>query len=74
MKLTPWFPGRTKPIRAGVYQQLCGKRSRVGYQRWDGTFWYSWHFTPEAAARSTVLARTEHQNDPWRGIAQDSWS
>ena len=71
MKLTPWFHSGVKPVRPGVYQQMCGKRLEVGYQRWDGTVWYGWCFTPAQAARSTVPARTEHQNDPWRGLAQE---
>lgn len=66
--LTPWFPGKTKPARDGVYER-------------DHTSWghsYSlftkgrWKFpgrTPQEAAIQDV--DSDCQRDPWRGLTQD---
>lgn len=68
-KLTDWFPGSIKPVRPGVYQQMCGFGERIGYQKWDGEYWYSREITLEAAHRAPYRAYT--QDDPWRGLAYD---
>lgn len=70
-KLTPWFPGHIKPVRPGVYQQMSGSGTRLGYQRWDGERWFSWHATPAGAASAVFAVMGEFQNDPWRGLASD---
>jgi hypothetical protein len=70
-KLTPWFDGRVKPIRRGVYMQHCaGSSKTIGYQLWDGIKWRTWSETPQGAARSTSRARVSCQNDPWRGLKE----
>lgn len=69
MKLTPWFPGTIKPVRKGVYQQKNGT-SGIGYQRWDGKFWYAWRKSPEDAKNCLIVVSTYFQNDSWRGVAK----
>lgn len=70
-KLTPWFPGNVKPVRAGIYQQLSGFGKEIGYQRWDGKQWSVWCFSKEAAESTTSVAANFFQNDPWRGLAKE---
>jgi hypothetical protein len=69
MKYTPWFTDGEKPARPGVYQQLCGHKKEIGYQRWDGRHWFTWSMTPNGAEASEVIAADENQDDPWRGLA-----
>ncbi len=66
--LTPWFDGRIKPVRKGVYQQMSG--GQLGYQKWDGNKWGPWFSTPAQAAYTSPgdYARIQNQNDNWRGL------
>ena len=68
-KLTPWFVNGEKPVRKGVYQQMCGSGRKLGYQQWTGKHWCDWCETPEMAATYFDPVVTFHQNDPWRGLA-----
>lgn len=70
-KLTPWFPGEVKPVRQGVYQQKSGFGDSIGYQFWDGRQWCGWCKTPDGAENDRGAADIRHQNDRWRGLAQD---
>lgn len=67
-KTTPWFHGKTKPARRGVYQQMCGHGVSLGYQYWNGAVWFGWRATPREAfeERKNTPART--QEDKWRGL------
>lgn len=73
-KYTPWFPGRAKPVREGVYQRRLNLRSRRGapditYSLWrNGEWWFS-EVSPHAAAR--VRTHSSYQDAPWRGLAED---
>lgn len=66
-KLTDWFVNGERPVRKGVYQQMCGLRTTIGYQRWSGKNWYAWNSTADAAARDQRIA--DLQKDHWRGLA-----
>jgi len=71
-KLTPWFDGKLyKPAYPGVYQLVSGCGEKIGYQKWDGSYWYSWEETPEDAAKSTFRIWYFFQNDNWRGLTKD---
>jgi len=72
MKLTPWFPGTTKPVHIGVYQQMSIGFNNLGYQYWDGALWHAWEDTPEGAykLRLTTAIHARYQNDDWRGVAK----
>lgn len=71
-KLTPWFNGKLyKPARPGVYQLESGCGERLGYQKWDGDKWYEWCETVEQASLSDWVIIYSHQNDDWRGLAED---
>ena len=37
MKLTPWFNGKQKPVRVGLYQRTDGVRCL--YAWWNGRVW-----------------------------------
>lgn len=66
-KLTPWFPGDVKPVRAGYYERdWDGDGNRFGLlsDYWDGRAWRNVY-------RHQVMAQARHstQNLPWRGLA-----
>lgn len=71
MKLTPWFPGSVKPVREGVYQQMDGWGSLLGYQYWDGSYWHLWGPSIDSAV---LMYRNAHpsvcQDDKWRGLSE----
>ena len=66
--LTPWFDGKTKPTRKGVYMLMSG--ASVGYQKWDGLGWSPWFADAHRAAKSKKgdYASPQYQNDKWRGL------
>lgn len=66
-KLTPWFPGDVKPVRAGVYEtdseQIGGTRT---FQRWTGKQWGL--CTSDASFAPPFMSA--YQNPKWRGLAK----
>ena len=70
MKTTKWFPGHIKPVRAGIYQ-VRGVRGDIGYQHWDGNYWYYWSESPYVKKFNSAQVATCYQNDAWRGLAQE---
>lgn len=69
-RLTLWFKDGELPARRGVYQQQ-NPLGELGYQRWDGRYWYGWSSTADAAAAYQVRAAAQFQRDPWRGLAEN---
>jgi putative component of toxin-antitoxin plasmid stabilization module len=67
-KLTPWFPGDVKPVRAGVYERQYG-RGLIFFCLYDksGKWRYGTVFGPEAAMNMRNIA-SPMQTLPWRGI------
>lgn len=61
-ELTPWFPGRTRPKRPGVYETTCG------YQHWNGAYWGFFCGTPHDAFMFR-RERSNEQSAEWRGLA-----
>jgi hypothetical protein len=66
MKLTPWFPGRRKPVHVGVYQRQKAIRTGVTFSFWNGARWHVGGSTPEYAA--SRVARSMYQSLQWRGV------
>ena len=66
MKLTPWFPGTVKPVRAGVYErQYFREQLETRYSYWNGEEWLVWGRTPNMAKEESRISGL--QNLPWRG-------
>lgn len=73
-EFTPWFDGKKhKPVRKGVYQQR-NAYGQIGYQKWDGRFWYGWRNTPSGAKNAIQTAYHACQNDDWRGLAKNPYA
>jgi len=74
VNLTGWFDGLTKPKRKGVYQQMSGNGTQLGYQYWDGLVWHPWCLRVDAAKAAYTKGSSGidrmYQNDPWRGLAK----
>lgn len=68
-KLTPWFPSDVKPVRKGVYQQICGLGKDIGYQYWDGKNWRGWNWSAISAKNETYIVGP--MSDAWRGLASN---
>ena len=71
MKLTPWFPASTPPVRPGVYQRNIGLLSgKIVYSAWDGVRWMSNCGRPDNAAKSSYPSI--YQSSPWwRGLTRE---
>lgn len=65
MKLTPWFTGYQKPVRAGVYERKQGNSTHYSY--WCGYVWGAASHD-KLLARSYSLYESLSQNLPWRGV------
>lgn len=77
MKLTPWFPVSTKPVRVGVYET----RDDGGPIDWfdgfsyrDGRYWFVAADTvADALAHSQISDHvSSYQSRQWRGILKGS--
>ena len=67
LKLTPWFDGSIKPVRAGVYETSYG---RSGYAYFDGKRWGWVNATVEQASKDQDT-NGAFQRKRWRGLAED---
>ena len=66
MKLTPWYPGKTKPVRKGVYQRRYGP-GEIFFYYWNGEHWGMYGRTVGSATRWSYAA-SGWQDLPWRGV------
>ena len=67
-KVTPWFGGDVKPVRAGVYERKIPD-SGTAYWNFDGRHWnYGGDSTPTNVGS---IGLAFNQNMPWRGLAAD---
>ena len=64
--LTDWYPGRSKPVRQGVYMRRDIYGNSFAY--WDGACWMCTRMN----WRDASLERTPSfsQALPWRGLKQ----
>lgn len=63
-KLTPWFPGRVKPARIGLYQRDYEDNTCTDMPDfWDGKNWILCVEFGEKIGPATSQRR------PWRGLA-----
>jgi hypothetical protein len=70
-KLTPWFSGDVKPVRAGPYEREYPMKGNLpDYSLWNGDAWcYGRTGSVSNAAAETQISPM--QNLPWRGLASD---
>ena len=45
MRLTPWYPAHTRPVRVGVYNASQFFNEHI-YRYWDGEWWSYCDYTP----------------------------
>jgi hypothetical protein len=64
-KLTPWFPGTTRPAREGVYQRIDGE----AYALWDGRYWRCFTNHPATAVHQQKISHVQLDDWRWRGLA-----
>lgn len=70
-KLTPWFPLKSKPARAGVYEIDRGDGGTTFYSYWDGTNFNGGWFTPQRARESFNFGhRWSIKPTRWRGVTR----
>jgi hypothetical protein len=69
--LTPWFDGKVKPVRAGVYQRKFNKS--VVYSYFDCEKWFSSSRTIAMAEDIGTIHDIESVCGPkqWRGLSTD---
>lgn len=73
-KLTPWFPGRIKPARPGVYLASVLLREDLDdhrglYRFWNGKHWCKPGQTIAEAMEPSRLRRAIFRVQHWRGRA-----
>ena len=68
MKLTGWYDGCQKPVRAGLYRRRYADSSLVLWAYWTGTFWGCAADTQQSALEFLGVPSIR-QCLPWRGIA-----
>lgn len=70
-ELTPWFDGKTKPARPGVYQTALFPEEKESpeprYSRWTGREWMDSMSSPQGAMRTNLRGC---QRKEWRGLAK----
>jgi hypothetical protein len=75
-KLTPWFPAKVKPARAGVYQtsNTDSADGKHFYSYFDGKNWHGEWWTPERAMTQPAVFNTPVEQlraTRWRGLAKE---
>jgi hypothetical protein len=71
MKLTPWFPPDTKPVRPGIYMV---EATNLWWRYWDGERWHFGVSVSEevpAPTRASKWNIAPNQNVAWRGCAEE---
>lgn len=66
-KLTPWFSGKVKPVRDGVYERKY-LISGAPFCRYEKGRWYCPARTVSQAAKQSDTSLL--QDLPWRGVAK----
>lgn len=66
--MTPWFPGKKKPTRIGVYEREA-PTGVLCFSLWSGKHWKLLAMTKTRANHS--FGESNHQALPWRGLASD---
>jgi hypothetical protein len=69
MKKTPWFDGKTKPVRKGVYE-VKNMWFGEAYAYWTGKKWCWAEKTIKEAANFPMLEGAM-QCKTWRGLIKD---
>lgn len=71
MKLTPWFSGRIKPVRDGVYMRKLTRSGHLVYAKFRGGVWYTGMsiYTPDARGYAVDSPyRSAMQSAKWLGV------
>lgn len=72
-KLTPWFPGETKPVRPGIYmvdQSWPGQEPQRVFSYWDGAHWYPQASKPEKVMQWICYGPRKIPFRQWCGILE----
>ena len=73
MKLTPWFSGKQKPVRVGVYMvdqswPDSEIQPQAVYAYWDGTYWYPQATYAHLAVDLICHGPSKYPFRQWRGV------
>jgi len=70
-KLTDWYPGKTKPVRNGVYQRAYDGGTLIRYCYFDGFAFGECHSEAQLARYvHQLFGAFIQQNLPWRGVSK----
>lgn len=77
-KLTPWYSGRIKPVREGVYMIKEAHTGYILYAAWCGDMfgWSPERYTIDLASQYLVWIKQGYQrvslvqDKVWRGLAE----
>lgn len=71
--VTPWFDGKVKPMRVGVYERRIAENYPEDFAYWNGERWTGMGETLESAYADRK-GYTYFQEDQWRGIVKQGSS
>jgi hypothetical protein len=69
-KRTPWFPGKVKPARPGVYERMF-ESGHSYFALWTGRKWMVSYFSPARAAAEDMPSPLQEAAS-WRGLTQQA--
>ncbi len=68
-EVTPWFDGKLKPVRNGIYQRKPrSSHAEFWWSKWEDTHWNAVCELREFAERTTDHSIV--QDLEWRGVCQ----
>ena len=77
MRVTPWFPRNTYPVRAGLYERdwrfafhLPENGRIIALDLWELVPYKDHFLYPGVWYVMQGLLEASHQNLPWRGLAE----
>jgi hypothetical protein len=70
LKLTEWYSGDQKPVRAGIYERLY-EGEGIAKCYWDGKYFFGGAYTnEEAIVNAFIFGPSFSQSLSWRGVAK----
>ena len=72
-QMTPWFPAKIKPVRAGVYETkwFCVDECEHGFSYWNGSIWANSSTSPKSAYGHKNWTSGAVQSKKWRGFTEE---
>lgn len=71
-KETPWYDGKVKPVRVGVYKRRSKGSGEITYSKWNGRWWLNSTLIVNDADKQAF--HSIFQRRQWCGLAEDPYA